>query len=302
MKNVLISKGLEEEIRRIRSDIASEFGGINDPAIKALRWKANKPSNFAIKDNFKHITDSLGWYTDVPVTLKNKEDKMVTVQGVSNPNKNQFRIKLHGKAYIIPTFSKSPVVKNLPKKDQESLCKVPLDFQVSANSSNSEEDLKKSFSEHICQLEDEVRELKNQIIYKDISFSKVENEISTKLKEIQAFQLEIKELEMKYFLVQKDLSEMDSLRRELALSRQNVELKNVDLDLKEDELSKKKSELMRLKDELTLTQIELMDKKEKLMQMKDNLSSVQKTLSEKEILLQEANDHLAEHIHKIKIG
>ncbi|CAB4424312.1 unnamed protein product [Rhizophagus irregularis] len=62
-------------------DTASEFGGINDPAIKALRWKADKPSNFAIKGNSKHITDSLGWYTDVPVTLKDKEDKTVTVIG-----------------------------------------------------------------------------------------------------------------------------------------------------------------------------------------------------------------------------
>ncbi|PKC53347.1 hypothetical protein RhiirA1_447279 [Rhizophagus irregularis] len=111
--------------------------------------------------NSKHITDSLIWYTDVPVTLKDKEDKTVTVignfvridngetepmlffgmsnirkvQGVPEPNKNQFRIKLHGKTYIIPTFSKAPVVKDLPRENQES-----------ANSSNliSKEDLKKS--------------------------------------------------------------------------------------------------------------------------------------------------------------
>src|SRR5688572_10787083 len=96
-----------------------------------------------------------------------------------------------------------------------------------------------SFSERVCQLEDEVKELKNQIIHKDISFTKAENEISTKLEEIQALQSEIKELEMKYFLAQKDLLEMDSLRRELTQTRQNIELKNVDLDLKEDELSEK---------------------------------------------------------------
>ena len=60
-------------------DIANEFSGINDLAIKALKWKADKPSNFAIKSNSKHITDSLGWYTDMPVTLKDKDDKMVTV-------------------------------------------------------------------------------------------------------------------------------------------------------------------------------------------------------------------------------
>ena len=69
-----------------------------------------------------------------------------------------------------------------------------------------------SFSERVCQLEDEVKELKNQITHKDISFTKAENEITTKLEEIQALQSEIKELEMKYFLAQKDLSEMDSLR------------------------------------------------------------------------------------------
>jgi hypothetical protein len=153
-------------------DTASEFGSINDPAIKALGWKADKPSNFAIKGNSKHITDSLGWYTDMPITLKDKEDKTVTVignfvhidngetepmlffgmsnirkvQGVPDPNKNQFRIKLHGKTYIIPTFSKAPVVKDPPKEEQESSCEVSISSQVSANSSNptSEEDLKKS--------------------------------------------------------------------------------------------------------------------------------------------------------------
>src|SRR5436305_14695097 len=62
-------------------DTASEFSGINDPAIKALEWKADKLSNFAINGNSKHITDSLGWYTDMPVTLKNKDDKTVTVIG-----------------------------------------------------------------------------------------------------------------------------------------------------------------------------------------------------------------------------
>src|SRR4051812_1145424 len=62
-------------------DSDSEFSDINDLAIKALEWKADKPSNFAIKSNSKHITDSLGWYTDVPITLKNKEDKTVTIIG-----------------------------------------------------------------------------------------------------------------------------------------------------------------------------------------------------------------------------
>src|SRR4051794_40565181 len=49
-----------------------------------------------------------------------------------------------------------------------------------------------SFLERVCQLEDEVRELKNQITHKDISFTKVENEVTTKLEEIEALQSEIK--------------------------------------------------------------------------------------------------------------
>ena len=46
-------------------------------------------------------------------------------------------MKLHGKAYIIPTFSKAPEVEDPPKEKQD---------QVSTDFSNltSEEDLKKS--------------------------------------------------------------------------------------------------------------------------------------------------------------
>ena len=144
-------------------DSASEFGGANDATINALGWKADKPSDFAIKGNSKHITDSLGWFTDVPISIKDKDGKTVTatgnftridngepkpmlclgmtwirkVQGVLDPNKNQFRMKLHGKAYIIPTFSKAPEVEDPPKEEQD---------QASTNSSSptSEEDLKKS--------------------------------------------------------------------------------------------------------------------------------------------------------------
>jgi hypothetical protein len=152
-------------------DSASEFGGLNDATINALGWKVDKPSDFAIKGNSKHITESLGWYTDVPISVKDKDGKIVTatgnfahidngepepmlcigmtwirkVQGILDPTKNQFRMKDHGKTCIIPTYSKAPVAKD-PPKDQESSCEMPLSSQVSANSSNptSEEDLKKS--------------------------------------------------------------------------------------------------------------------------------------------------------------
>src|SRR5688572_16123285 len=68
------------------------------------------------------------------------------VKGISDPTKNQFRMEDHGKTYIIPTFSKAPVVKNSPKEDQKSSCEASRCCQVSPNSSNltSEEDLKKN--------------------------------------------------------------------------------------------------------------------------------------------------------------
>ncbi|CAG8724661.1 23459_t:CDS:2 [Cetraspora pellucida] len=68
-------------------------------------------------------------YTDVPVSVKDKNGKIVTatgnfacinngepepmlclVQDILDPNKNQFRMKLHGKTYTIPTFSKATEV------------------------------------------------------------------------------------------------------------------------------------------------------------------------------------------------
>ncbi|PKY61936.1 hypothetical protein RhiirA4_487604 [Rhizophagus irregularis] len=62
------------------SDGGSEFG-VNDAIINALGWKANKPSDFTIKGNSKHITESLGWFTDVPVNIKDKDGKSVTTTG-----------------------------------------------------------------------------------------------------------------------------------------------------------------------------------------------------------------------------
>ncbi|PKC57080.1 hypothetical protein RhiirA1_499142, partial [Rhizophagus irregularis] len=43
--------------------------GVNDATINALGWKADKPLDFTIKDNSKHITESLRWFTDVPVSI-----------------------------------------------------------------------------------------------------------------------------------------------------------------------------------------------------------------------------------------
>ena len=52
-----------------------------------------------------------------------------------------------------------------------------------------------SFSERVCQLEDEAREFKNKINQKEISLASAKNEITTKLEEIQTLHLRVEELE-----------------------------------------------------------------------------------------------------------
>ncbi len=52
-----------------------------------------------------------------------------------------------------------------------------------------------SFSEHVCQFEDEAREFKNEINQKEISLVSAKSEIATKLEEIQTLHLRVEELE-----------------------------------------------------------------------------------------------------------
>ncbi|GET52677.1 hypothetical protein GLOIN_2v1778052 [Rhizophagus irregularis DAOM 181602=DAOM 197198] len=138
-----------------------------------------------------------------------------------------------------------------------------------------------SFSERVCQLEDEAREFKNEINQKEISLASTKSEIATKLEEIQALQSRIEELEQDVSLVQKRLSEMDFLKRKseleyIKLSDENISLELANTEL-EDTLAKKKDELMRVRDDLL---------------------SAQKAVIEKDSLLQETNFLLLEHISK----
>ncbi|KAF0527923.1 hypothetical protein F8M41_013380 [Gigaspora margarita] len=55
------------------------------------------------------------------------------LQGVSEPNKNQFRIKLHGKTYVIPTYSKAPVAKKPSKEEQDLLSQTSVNSSSEAN-------------------------------------------------------------------------------------------------------------------------------------------------------------------------
>src|SRR5438034_994083 len=138
-----------------------------------------------------------------------------------------------------------------------------------------------SFSERVCQLEDEARELKNEINQKEISFASAKSDIATKLEEIRALHSRVEELEQDVSLAQKRLSEMDSLKRKseveyIKLSDENISLELAKMEL-EDTLAKKKDELMRVRDDLL---------------------SAQKAVIEKDSLLQETNTLLLEQISK----
>ncbi|GBB95482.1 hypothetical protein RclHR1_25460003 [Rhizophagus clarus] len=144
-------------------DNTSEFDGFNLATAEALGWKIDKPSKFLVKGNSEYISEALGWYTDVAITLRDEKGKPIVtiignyacidngepkpmlwlgvtgirkVKGISYLTNNRFHIENHEKTYTISIFSKAPVVKDPPKEDQD---------QVSTDSSSpTSEDFKKN--------------------------------------------------------------------------------------------------------------------------------------------------------------
>ena len=166
-----------------------------------------------------------------------------------------------------------------------------------------------SFSERACQLEDEARDLKNEINQKEISLASAKSKITTKLEEIQALHSRVEELERDLSLAQEELLEMESfqsraeeLERDLSLAQEELsemeslrykwELRNAELFTKNIDLDLEKRDL----------EDTLIKKKDELVQMNDNLATAQKALIKKDTLLQEAvlnNSYLVEQISKI---
>ncbi|KAF0514674.1 hypothetical protein F8M41_017524 [Gigaspora margarita] len=77
-------------------DTESEFGRINDPAIHALGWKIDEPSDFAIKGNSKHITDSLEYKAPVAKDLPKEEQGQASTNSSSPISEDLKKVcKLH---------------------------------------------------------------------------------------------------------------------------------------------------------------------------------------------------------------
>ncbi|GES91400.1 hypothetical protein GLOIN_2v1705062 [Rhizophagus clarus] len=100
------------------------------------RWTEYDPP-MAEVSNSKHITESLGWFTDVSISIKDKDGKTVIVTG-------NFTCINNGEPKLILclAFNKASEVKDLPKVDQN---------QVFTNSSNP---TNKIFAERRSQLKE----------------------------------------------------------------------------------------------------------------------------------------------------
>ncbi|PKY34366.1 hypothetical protein RhiirB3_454008 [Rhizophagus irregularis] len=168
--------------------------------VEALEWKVNKPSKFAVKGNSKYISEALGWYTNVAVTLKNmKGNPIITIVG------NYACVDNAGRDIDDTSDTALRVIQNREKK------RIQDDFDKSKNENKKLSDQMHQFGEKIRQLHSEKNELILQITHKDISLTDAKSRFTIKSEEM-----------MYVSLVQDDLSEMDSIKRKL-------ELKNVEL-------------------------------------------------------------------------
>ncbi|CAG8759129.1 2679_t:CDS:2 [Cetraspora pellucida] len=98
--------------QRFYSQQSNVFARINrvEEEINETCNTIDEPSDFAIKRNSKHITNLLGWYTDVSVILKDKENKTVII--IKN-----FVCIDNGEPELMLFLA--PVAKNLPKEEQK---------------------------------------------------------------------------------------------------------------------------------------------------------------------------------------
>ncbi|CAG8627642.1 2416_t:CDS:2, partial [Diversispora eburnea] len=60
---------------------AIEFNAVNNVFGEALGWKPDLLFDFQYKGNSEHVDKSLRWYTDIPISLKDKEEKTITIIG-----------------------------------------------------------------------------------------------------------------------------------------------------------------------------------------------------------------------------
>ncbi|CAG8794433.1 12423_t:CDS:1, partial [Dentiscutata erythropus] len=129
IENIIIPDGF--------ADTASGCFVMNKALNEALGWNLGMALNFSLRHNSDHITKLEGEHKDIPISIKYK-NKWVTetehvvvindgkpnyllclempwirkVQEILDTNKNEFRMIVRGKSYIILTFTK-PIKDNV---------------------------------------------------------------------------------------------------------------------------------------------------------------------------------------------
>ncbi|CAG8808906.1 6790_t:CDS:2, partial [Cetraspora pellucida] len=165
--------------------------------------KANKPSDFNIKGNSKHITELLEWFTDVPVSIKNKDDKTVTATGnfthIDNGEPEPMLCLGKGsKLGDIPSSQYSP--SRIELENQLACANRDQEIAIKCDNKHIQHDLKQSnndkekLSKHTYQLINEKEILKKE--FEIISFKSeltntkkelvnIKNELALKINEIE---------------------------------------------------------------------------------------------------------------------
>ncbi|CAG8606895.1 2561_t:CDS:2 [Gigaspora margarita] len=129
---------------RVKDDIKEEIYRIGQyrPINDILDSLAELELRCEVLEQLHYSYESNNLFDEPPVPPKPNKlhsariDRLESIIGVSEPNKNQFCIKLHGKTYVIPTYSKALVAKEPSKEEQNQVSTDFLD--------NSKKDLKKS--------------------------------------------------------------------------------------------------------------------------------------------------------------
>ncbi|CAG8581850.1 3927_t:CDS:10 [Cetraspora pellucida] len=225
--------------------------------------------------NSKHIFKSLRWYTDMPISVKDKDAKIVTatgnfacinndkpepmlclgitwirkVQGIFDPNKNQFQMKLYRKTYTIPTFSKATEV-NEPKQqvsdmyDSENLKKnmtylKSKDGHIEANLSASFINFSRSaflldVSNKVCAHCGSLNLSLEEITHKDISLkeSKIKRkDLLSKIKiletKLSSTQNKSKKITALQFMKKILESKLESAQKDAFLTQKEIKTKNI---------------------------------------------------------------------------
>ncbi|RHZ80453.1 hypothetical protein Glove_135g72 [Diversispora epigaea] len=143
----------------------------NKALIDALGWGLGNAPNISLTHNSDHITKLIGGHRDVPISVKYIDEQGVEhlitvtgnivfiddgktdyllcigapwirkVKGIPDLNKHEFRMTVHSKSYVIPTFTKpiGDISEDQPSRKISSRCTTDTAQDNTQDTETSEE-------------------------------------------------------------------------------------------------------------------------------------------------------------------